>query len=649
MTFNATQVGRWFTNIEGFTPDAPTAASLQSLALQNASGALTDQQTVAAVTRSPLALSTNEVALSSYEFFTGKVPTQAGLAFLRGDAGAGNPNGLNSAFFAGFNTENRYYNFALNLTSTAGEGNAAFVKSFGAMTVPAFIASAYEAIVGSANVGAANASAAIASITASLPFLTGVAQTRGGGVDVGGAAGQNIALKAVIAGFILEEAAKADVGTYAHALDQFTAAQTIGQAQFGTDITVTYAPGGSAFNTGAGFAPVSVTGDAGSTVSVSNGSNVVSVPGAFTGGTFTGGGDGTLAVTGATAQALASVPAGATPHFTGFTTLSVTDALAAGASFAPSAVGATNFQTVGVAAGGSATVTLASGGTVVESGALNTNTGTLNVAVTGAAAGTTDVLNVAVAGATASATHTITAAGVETVNFAANSTAAGAVDKLLLNDDAVTTVHVSGGAQATFVALPTQTGLSVVDASAATNTTRLDVSAVAATHAGQITLIGGSAHDVLNFKDFTNVTGGGGSNDLWVIAPTSSATLSSVLDEKAGDRIGFFAADPSPGVAGGPLPIMNADGSAGVHSFVSTAITLGAGATLQNFLDAGAARGAGVESWFTFGGDTYVELDVSASASTFQNGTDSVVRLVGMHDLSHSTVVAGNGFLTTSA
>ncbi len=648
MPFNATQTTRWFTNIEGFAPDAATAASLQSLALQNASGAISDAQTVAAVTRSPLALSTNEVALATYQFFTGAAPSQAGLAFLRGDAGGGNPNGLNSAFYAGFNTENRYYNFALNLTSTAGQANAGFVTSFGAQTVTAFIAGAYETIVGTANVGQAGAAAAIASITASLPFLTSVALSRAGSVDAGGAAGQNIALKAVIAAYILEEAVKADVGTYARALDQFTAAETIGAARFGADMIANYSPGGPAFNTGAGFAPVSVTGDAGSTVTISNGPNggTATVAGAFTGGTFTGGGDGVLAATGAAVQGLAQLAT--PPKFTGFTTLSVTDALTSGSAFAPSTVGAGIFQTVGVAAAGAASVTLASGGTVIASGPLNVNTGVLNVSVTGSAGSTTDVLNVAVSGATPSATFSVAAQGVETVNFAANSLTANAIDKLLLNDDAVTTVRVSGGSQASFVALASETALKTVDGSAATNVLRLDTSAVAATQAAPITLIGGSAHDVLNFKDFTNVTGGGGSNDLWVIAPTSSATLSSVLDEKAGDRIAFFSPDPSPGVSGGPLPIVNADGMAGTHSFVATAITLGAGATLQNYLDAGAARGAGVESWFTFGGDTYVELDVNGSANTFQNGMDSVVRLVGIHDLSRSTVVAANGFITTS-
>ena len=40
--------------------------------------------------------------------------------------------------------------------------------------------------------------------------------------------------------------------------------------------------------------------------------------------------------------------------------------------------------------------------------------------------------------------------------------------------------------------------------------------------------------------------------------------------------------------------------------------------------------------WFQFGGDTYVVTDVS-TATSFVNGTDMVVKLTGLVDLSTAT------------
>ena len=171
--------------------------------------------------------------------------------------GSGNANGLNTAYYTQFNTENRYYNFAINLATAGGAGNTTFVSTYGALTFAQTVAAAYETIVGTANVGTAAANAAIASIISDQSFFTAVAQQRAGGIDAGGAVGQNIALKAIAIGYILEEANKADVGTYAKAIDQLEASVAAQSARalcitnpFSTNIVSTFSTGGTGLQHG---------------------------------------------------------------------------------------------------------------------------------------------------------------------------------------------------------------------------------------------------------------------------------------------------------------------------------------------------------------------------------------------------------------
>jgi S-layer protein len=68
----------------------------------------------------------------------------------------------------------------------------------------------------------------------------------------------------------------------------------------------------------------------------------------------------------------------------------------------------------------------------------------------------------------------------------------------------------------------------------------------------------------------------------------------------------------------------------------------------QDYLDAAVAGDGStnaVISWFQVGGNTYIVEDNSAS-STFQNGGDTVVKLVGLVDLSTADFAA---VATTSA
>ena len=256
MPYSNAQLTAYYQSLTGTAPTGADAILINAAAVQSTNGSQSDVNTLLTVFNSAGVQATFEVAESTYQFFTGGGLTQAGLNNLEGNAGSGNTQGLNTAYYSQFNTENRYYNFAINLASAGGAGNASFVASYGNLTFAQTVAAAYEQIVGSSNVGTANANAAIADITSRQSFFVNVANQRAGGVDAGGSAGQNIALKAIVIGYILEEANKADVGTYAKAIDQLEAAVAASgsgaaiTSPFGSNIITTFGTGGTGFNSG---------------------------------------------------------------------------------------------------------------------------------------------------------------------------------------------------------------------------------------------------------------------------------------------------------------------------------------------------------------------------------------------------------------
>lgn len=271
MPYTNAQLTAYYTSLTGVAPTGADAVLINAYATQSQNGSASDVNTLLGVFNSAGVQGTFEVAESTYQFFTGTGVTTAGLAMLESTTSSGTSSGLNSSYFAAFNTENRYYNFAINLASAGGQGNAAFVSAYGNQTFAQTVASAYETIVGSNNVGTANANAAIADITSRQSFFVNVANQRAGGVDAGGAAGQMIALKAIVIGYILEEANKADVGTYAKAIDQLEAATAAGNQQAGTNILTTYGPNGSGFNQG--FAALGASGTSQTNFSLTTGTD----------------------------------------------------------------------------------------------------------------------------------------------------------------------------------------------------------------------------------------------------------------------------------------------------------------------------------------------------------------------------------------
>ena len=168
---------------------------------------------------------TTSVASLSYQFFTGKTPTSAGLDFLV--YSGTNPNDLNDPYYAKFNLENRYINFAVNL-GKLGEGQPAFQTGYGALSLNDAVKKAYTEIFGAAPTD----QKVIDILTPDrVTYLTSF------GLD--GANG--IGTKAAAVGFLMAEAVKADIGPYALANDKFMTDLADGVASYNVSLKTVYA------------------------------------------------------------------------------------------------------------------------------------------------------------------------------------------------------------------------------------------------------------------------------------------------------------------------------------------------------------------------------------------------------------------------
>jgi len=154
-----------------------------------------------------------DVALTAaaYQFFTGALPSAAGFEYLI--LSSANPNDLNDPYYASFNLENLYLNFASNL-GTAGAGASFFDAEYGALSFEATVKAAYLDIVGSELTGAA-----LDFFLDAQGFYQSVAASRvvRPGVDLAEAT------KIVAIGSILHEAVKADSGVLGQAVNDFAA------------------------------------------------------------------------------------------------------------------------------------------------------------------------------------------------------------------------------------------------------------------------------------------------------------------------------------------------------------------------------------------------------------------------------------------
>ncbi|WP_265416133.1 FG-GAP-like repeat-containing protein [Caulobacter segnis] len=163
---------------------------------------------------------TTSVASMSYQFFTGKIPGQAGVDYLVSSTGP-NANNLNSAYYQGFNLENRYINFAVNL-GKVGEGSAKFSADYGDLSLFDATRKAYAAIFG--------ATPTDAKVHALIDTRVDYFVSYGGD----GPSGQGS--KAAMVGWLLAEAVKADIGVMAKSNDAWLTDLADGAAPFAIDI-----------------------------------------------------------------------------------------------------------------------------------------------------------------------------------------------------------------------------------------------------------------------------------------------------------------------------------------------------------------------------------------------------------------------------
>jgi serralysin len=218
--------------------DAITAAAEANILRQSvgldvlvANGAVTRAAANASINNA--ADATTSVATLAYQFFTGKIPSAAGMDYLVSPNGP-NPNNLNSPYYQSFSLENRYINFAVNL-GKLGEGKDAFAAAFGSKTLAQATSDAYAKIFGSTP-----SAAKVSALLEPSFVLNGQTLTRAEYFAFYGQDGLNgIGTKAAMVGWLLGEAVKADVGTYAKSNNAFLSDLADG-ATFSIDLVGAY-------------------------------------------------------------------------------------------------------------------------------------------------------------------------------------------------------------------------------------------------------------------------------------------------------------------------------------------------------------------------------------------------------------------------
>lgn len=242
---------------------------------------------------------------------------------------------------------------------------------------------------------------------------------------------------------------------------------------------------------------------------------------------------------------------------------------------------------------------------------------------------------------------TVDVAGVETLNITATdttpintTTGAATISKATLEiaDAAVKAVIVTGNANIDLTA--SGAALTSMDASAATGKVTFSSAVNSAVVKGGSAadtltatansqkLNGGAGADVLVVTgNLTELTGGAGADTFNIgDATTNVNSYATITDLSAGDKIKF---------------------SSGAENFAASKVVLANTAVFQDFANAAiAATNDGEVSWFQFGGDTYIIENVAIGQNspdnevTFTNGSDIIVKITGLVDLSTASFSA---------
>ncbi|WP_369058620.1 hypothetical protein ABOZ73_13335 [Caulobacter sp. 73W] len=223
------------TRLDPTTSKAPIGQVLQVNEFKAAitAGTMTTQQAVDRII--DFADATTSVAVLSYQFFTGQIPSAKGLDYLVNTGDDLNAFDLTDGYYANFNLENRYINFAAAL-GLSGESAKSFGMAYGDMTFAQAARSIYDKVIGiqEARALGVDTDAAIANIVGRKAYFDELAAGRINNVNT------DLAAKAALVGYILAEAVKADVGKYANSLENFYYDLADGQAQFKVGLVTAY-------------------------------------------------------------------------------------------------------------------------------------------------------------------------------------------------------------------------------------------------------------------------------------------------------------------------------------------------------------------------------------------------------------------------
>ncbi len=272
----------------------------------------------------------------------------------------------------------------------------------------------------------------------------------------------------------------------------------------------------------------------------------------------------------------------------------------------------------------------------------NTAQASIKVNVKDAATGAADVFNIVVEKDSSVNAGTVTVNDVETFNIKAvdvfvdsnndGKDDTNAVHTLKASGNKVTSVVVTGDD----LSLDTDsTVLTSVDASAMAGGITYTADGAAAgtevkggagadtlTASGsQDVLLGGAGNDTLTGADLTTLTGGEGQDTFVVNTPGNVNAYSTITDLSSGDVIDL--------------------GSAATTKFSAAAIVLAGTAVFQDYANA-AANSFGTDAddatWFQYDGNTYIVMSGDATANNdFQNGTDSIIQIMGLVDLGQAS------------
>lgn len=250
--------------------------------------------------------------------------------------------------------------------------------------------------------------------------------------------------------------------------------------------------------------------------------------------------------------------------------------------------------------------------------------------------GTADAITINVNGANRNLANTadtnLNAPGIELVTIDNSSNNSSVV----LVDTAATSITVTGN-KTLSLGVAGNTAITTMDASASTGAVTYRAAGTTAE-----TVTGGSANDVLAAGATTNDTLNGNAGRDILIAGTGQSKLTGGAD------LDTFVVQAVPTTlntyntitdasAGEALVLANK----GLETFGATAVTLGDTAAFKDFADAvvtagGNASTNGYIGWFQYAGNTYVVESMHDNGTTagFVNGTDLIVRLTGLVDLS---------------